>query len=49
MRKGNGTVRVYPGLEEMPELRDHNTPVQIGEIAKNNEQSIWGIKGPILT
>lgn len=49
MRKGNGAVRVYPCLEEMPELRDHNTPVQIGEIAKNNEQSIWGIKGPILT
>ncbi len=46
VRKGNGTVRVYPCLEEMPELRDHNTTVQIGEIAKNNEQSILGIKGP---
>ncbi len=46
VRKGNGTVRVYPCLEEMPELRDHNTTVRIGEIAKNNEQSILGIKGP---
>lgn len=30
----------------MPYLRDHNTTVQIGETAKNNEQSILGIKGP---
>lgn len=44
MRKGNGTVRVYHGLEEMPGLRDHNTTVQIGEIAQKNEQSILGIK-----
>lgn len=46
MRKGNGTVQMYPCLEEMPERRDHNTNVQIGEIDSNNEQSILGIKGP---
>lgn len=36
VRKGNGSVRVYPCLEEVPDLRDHNTTVQIGEIAKTN-------------
>lgn len=37
---------MYSWLEKMPELRDHNTTVQIGETAKNNEQSILGIKEP---
>ncbi|KAI7789722.1 hypothetical protein IRJ41_011699 [Triplophysa rosa] len=46
VRKGKGTVRVYPCLKEMPDLRDHDTTVQIGEIAKNNENTILGIKGP---
>lgn len=27
-------------LEETPDLRDHDTIVQIGEIAKNNEQMV---------
>lgn len=45
VRKGNGTVQVYPCLEEMPDLRDHHTTVQIDEPAKNNEQSILGLKG----
>ena len=46
LRKGNGTARVYPCLEELPDGRDHNTTVEIAEIAKIEEQSIFGIKGP---
>ncbi|XP_073727054.1 uncharacterized protein [Misgurnus anguillicaudatus] len=45
VRKGNGTVRVYPCLEEMPDLRDHDTTVKIGEIAKSNKRTVLGIKG----
>lgn len=43
LRKGNGTVRVYPFKEDLPELREHVTTVEIGQIAGH---SVLGIKGP---
>ncbi|XP_076833120.1 uncharacterized protein LOC143478075 isoform X2 [Brachyhypopomus gauderio] len=46
LRKGNGTARVYPCLEQLPDSRDHNTTVEIAEIAQIEEQIILGIKGP---
>lgn len=33
-------------LDELPDLRDQDTTVQIAEIVKINEQSILGIEGP---
>ncbi len=39
---------MYPCLEKMSDLRDHNTTVQIGEINTNNEQSTFGHKKSLI-
>ncbi len=37
---------MYPCLEKMSDLRDHNTTVQIGEINKIMNRALLGIKEP---
>ncbi|MGH0116610.1 UNVERIFIED_CONTAM: hypothetical protein FKN15_057450 [Acipenser sinensis] len=46
VKKGCGTVRVYPHTSEIPEEREHTTTVALSEIAVREGTDILGVKGP---